>query len=412
MLREMGRRRVVLTGLGLVTPYGVGIEVLWNGLLEGRSAVRPAEGVDLADMPSTHYGQLPALEFDECLDPQGSAFWSKASKLAVTGGILAAEDAGIERFEAARTGVILGTGYGCSHEFEELYDVWFKRGWKRIKPIAVPKLMPNAPASHLAIHFGARGVNFTVSTACSSGAISAGLAVQQIRAGTIDACITGGLDFVVNSSLCGAWNALRVMSRRNDPTASRPFSADRDGLVLGEGCAILVLEEEAAARERGARIYAEIAGVGATNDAVNIVGPDEAGELEAIGIALDDAGITADEIDYVNAHGTGTAANDANESRVLKCVLGERAKEVPVSSIKGHLGHTMGAAGAVEIAATALALHHQRVPPTIHVTPGDAECDLDYVTEGPRALELRHALTNSFGFGGQNSVLVLSRAAG
>ncbi|MHC4339952.1 MAG: beta-ketoacyl-[acyl-carrier-protein] synthase family protein [Planctomycetota bacterium] len=404
----MGTRKVAITGLGLVTPYGEGVEIFWDGLMEGRSAVRPVEGLDLLDMPTTHYGQLPPIDFDAHIDPQRSALWSKPSKLSVLGGILAAKDAGVDRFTPDRTGVILGLGYGCTYDFEDLYLTWHTKGWKRIKPGTVPRLMPNAPASHLAIHLGARGVTFTVSTACSSGAIAAGLATQQIRAGAIDACITGGVDYLINASTCGAWNALRVLSRRNDPTASRPFSADRDGLLLSEGCAVLILEEMEAARARGAPIYAEIAGVGATNDAVNIVGPDPTGEIEAIDMALADAGLAAGEIDYVNAHGTSTTANDANETRVLKQVFGE--KKPPVSSIKGHLGHTMGAAGALEIAATALALREQRIPATLHFTPGDEECDLDYVADGPRSAELRHAMTNSFGFGGQNSVLILSRA--
>jgi 3-oxoacyl-[acyl-carrier-protein] synthase II len=405
----MARRRVAITGMGLLTPFGVGTEVFWDGLLAGRSAVRPAEGFDLGGMPITHYAQIPAFDFAAYLDPQRTALWGEASRVAVVGGILAAGDAGRDAFAPDRTGVILGTGFGCAYEFEEHYGVFFQRGWKRLKPAAVPKMMQNAPASHLAIQFGARGVNFTVSTACSSGAIAAGLAAQQIRAGALDACFTGGVDRMITASIAGIWNALRVLSRRPDPTASRPFSADRGGLVLGEGCAVFVLEEWEAARARGARIHAEVLGVGATNDAKSIVGPDPTGEIEAIRLALDDAGLGPGDIDYVNAHGTGTAANDANESRILKEVFGAHARKIPVSSIKGHIGHTMGAAGALDLAATALALRHQRVPPTLHYTPGDPDCDLDYVSEGARDLELRHAMTNSFGFGGQNSVLVLGR---
>jgi len=383
--------------------------VFWDGLEAGRSAVRPAERFDRADMPITHYAQLPALDFAPYLDPQRSALWSEASKVAVVGGILAAADAGRDAFPPDRTGVILGTGYGCAYDYEEQYGVFFNRGWKRFKPAAVPKMMHNAPASHLAIQFGARGVNFTVSTACSSGAIATGLAAQQIRSGALDACFTGGVDHMITASIAGIWNALRVLSRRADPTASRPFSADRGGLVLGEGCAVFVLEEWEAARARGARIHAELVGVGATNDAQNIVGPDATGEIEAIRMALADAGLAPDDIDYVNAHGTGTAANDANESRILKEVFGAHARKIPVTSIKGHIGHTMGAAGALDLAATALALQHQRVPPTLHFTAGDPDCDLDYVPEGARDVEMRHAMTNSFGFGGQNSVLVLAR---
>jgi 3-oxoacyl-(acyl-carrier-protein) synthase len=240
--------------------------------------------------------------------------------------------------------------------------------------------------------------------------VAAALAVQQIRTGALDACLTGGADYVVNASTAGLWNALRVLGRRNGPDASRPFSADRDGLVLGEGCAILLLEEREAALARGARIHAEVTGVGLTNDATNIVGPDACGEAAAVRAALADAGLSPHDIDYVNAHGTATEANDASETAVLKETLGPRAREIPVSSIKGHLGHTMGAAGAIEIAVTALALEHGRVPPTLNFVPGDPACDLDYVPEGPRSVKLRHALTNSFGFGGQNAVLVLSHA--
>jgi 3-oxoacyl-[acyl-carrier-protein] synthase II len=402
-------RRVALTGLGLVTPLGVGVDTLWNGLMEGRSAVRPMERIDLDGMPTTHYGQLPEFDFDDYLDPKESALWSEVSKLAVLGGILAMKDAGLDETPHP-TGCILGTGYANTVEFEPLYKTFFKKGWRRGKPVTVPKIMPNSPVSHLAIKFNARGVNFTVSTACSSGAIAAGLAAEKIRSGEIDACLTGGVDHMINQSVAGAWNSLRVLSRRNDPTASRPFAADRDGLILSEGCAVLVLEELEAAKARGARVYAELCGVGATNDAVNIVGPDKAGEVACLEMALKDAGIEPGQVDYVNAHGTSTAANDGNETDALKEVLGDRARAIPVSSIKGHLGHPMGAAGAIEIAATGLALMHQRVPPTLHWVPGDEQCDLDYVPEGPRGVAMEYAITNSFGFGGQNSVLVLRRA--
>ncbi|MFI5402742.1 MAG: beta-ketoacyl-[acyl-carrier-protein] synthase family protein [Planctomycetota bacterium] len=404
----MERRRVVLTGLGLVTPFGVGIEPLWDALMEGRSAVRAAEGFDNADMPATHYAQLPAIDYDRYVDPQRSALWSRLSRLAVTGGILAARDAAREDFAGERTGVILGTGYGCTYEFEEQFRTWLEKGWKRLKPIGVPRMMANAPASHLGIQFGARGINFTVSTACSSGAIAAALAVQQIRSGAIDACFTGGADYVVNASTAAVWNALRVLSKRSGPDASRPFSADRDGLVLGEGCAILLLEERESALARGAAVHAEVTGIGISNDATNIVGPDVEGEALAVRAAIADAGLSPVDIDYVNAHGTATDANDANETTVLKETLGARAREIPVSSVKGHLGHTMGAAGAIEIAVTALALERQRVPPTLFVVPGDPRCDLDYVPQA-RDHAMRHAMTNSFGFGGQNAVLVLSR---
>ncbi len=406
----MTERRIAITGLGLVTPLGLGRQTFWDGILERRTAVRPTEGFE-HEYPTTHYAQIPPLNFDDHLDARQTAMWSRASKLAVLTGNEAVADAGASDLAGPRTGVILGTGYGCALEFEDLYDTYFHKGWKRIKPITVPRLMSNAPASHLGIRFGARGVNFTVATACSSGAIAAGLAAQQIRAGTLDACITGGVDLVINASTGAAWNNLRVLSRRNDATASRPFSGDRDGLVFGEGCAIVILEEWSRAEARGARIYAELAGVGATNDATNIVGPDTEGEVMAVREALADAGLTPDDVDYVSAHGTSTEANDKNETAVIKQVFGARAATLPVSSIKGHIGHTMGAAGAIELASTALAIHHQTLPPTLHYTPGDDGCDLDYVADGPRDAHIGTAITNSFGFGGQNSVLVLRRCS-
>ncbi|MEE8105506.1 MAG: beta-ketoacyl-[acyl-carrier-protein] synthase family protein [Planctomycetota bacterium] len=403
-------RRVAVTGLGLITPLGYGKDAFWNGLMEGRSGVAPISVFDASEMPFTHAGAMPDIDFDDHFDPKETAFWSRASKVAVLGSELAAEDAGIEKFDPVRTGAIVGSGYGCMNEFEESYTAWVTRGWKRIKPVTVPKSMANAPVSQIAIRHGVRGMTFSLATACSSGAIAAGVAAQQIRSGALDVCFSGGFDAILNESIFGAWCALRVLSKRDDPTASRPFSVDRDGLVFAEGCSIVILEEMEHAKARGARIYAELVGIGSTCDAVNIVGPDPQGEIESIEMALHDAGLDAAAIDYVNAHGTSTKMNDANETKVLHHVFGARAGEVPVSSIKGHIGHCMGAAGAIEVAATALAVHHGKIPQTLHYQPGDPDCDLDYVPDGPRDVAIEHALTESFGFGGQNSALILRRA--
>ncbi len=403
-------RRVALTGIGTVTSLGIGVEKMWGGLREGRSGVREPHGLDLEGIPVTHYAQLPEVDWDQYLDGKAAALWAHNTKLTVMAGQLAVEDAGATP-PSDRTGTILGTGYGATFDFEEMFRGYFQDGWKALKPVTVPRQMPNAAASHLAIRFGARGINFTVSTACSSGAIAAGLAVQQIRAGTIDACLTGGADYIFNRSTIAAWNRLRVLSREKSPEASRPFSKGRQGLVAGEGAALFVLEEWERAVARGARIYAEIVGVGATNDATNIVGPTVPGEVEAIRAALEDAGLKPDAIDYLNAHGTGTLANDANETAVIKEAFGDHARTLPVSSVKGHLGHAMGAAGAIELAVTALTLHDQLIIPTRNFIPGDPDCDLDYVADdAPRPANLKYAMTNSFGFGGQNSVLVLRRA--
>lgn len=406
----MARRRVAITGLGPITAFGTGIEPLWQGLMEGRSAVARARGFDPAGLPVDHVAELPELDLAAHFTPKQVAYWSRATRVAALAALEAWADAGRPRVEPFRAGLFLGSGFGCTYELEELYDSWRARGMRGIKPISIPRGMANAPASQIAILLGLKGPCLTVSTACSSGALALGLAAEQIRSGALSLCVTGGVEAALNASTLAAWCSLGVLSRRNDPTACRPFSAGRDGLVLADGCAVLVLEEWEHAMARGARIWAEVRGVGATNDAYSIVEPDFAGEAEAMRRALADAGIAAADVGYVNAHGTGTLANDANETRALKAVLGETAARTPVSSIKGHLGHALGAAGAIEAAVTALVLARRRLPPTLHYTPGDPECDLDYVAGAPRETAVAHALTNSFGFGGQNSALVLSAA--
>ncbi len=406
----MAKRRVAITGLGLVTAFGAGIEPLWRGLMEGRSAVAPARGFDPSGLPVDHVAELPELDLAARFTPKQTAYWSRASRVAALAALDAWDDAGRPRIEPFRSGLFLGSGCGCTYELEEVYASWQARGMRGIKPITIPRGMANAPASQIAILLGLKGPCATVTTACSSGALAIGMAVDQIRYGGLTVCVTGGVEAALNASTLAAWCSLGVLSRRNDPTACRPFSADRDGLVLADGCAVLVLEEWEHARRRGARIWAEIRGVGATNDAHSIVEPHFEGEVAAMRAALADAGLAAGDLGYVNAHGTGTRANDANETRALKELLGEAAARTPVSSVKGHLGHALGAAGAIEVAITALALARRRLPPTLHYTPGDPECDLDYVAGAPRDAAVAHALTNSFGFGGQNSALVLSAA--
>jgi 3-oxoacyl-(acyl-carrier-protein) synthase len=406
----MSRRRVAITGLGLVTAFGTGIEPLWRGLMEGRSAIARARGFDASGLPVDHVAELPEIDLSGRFTPKQTAYWSRATRVAALAAMEAWEDAGPVAVEPFRAGLFLGSGFGCTYELEEVYDGWRARGMRGIKPITIPRGMANAPASQIAMILGLKGPCLTVTTACSSGALALGLAVDQIRHGGLTVCLAGGVEAALNASTFAAWCSLGVLSRRNDPTACRPFSADRDGLVLADGCAVLVLEEWEHAVARGARIWAEVRGVGATNDAHSIVEPDFEGEVEAIRMALADAGIAPEDLGYVNAHGTGTRANDANETRALKAVLGEAAWRTPVSSIKGHLGHALGAAGAIEAAVTALALARKRLPPTLHFTAGDPDCDLDYVAGAPREAEIGHALSNSFGFGGQNSALVLSAA--
>jgi nodulation protein E len=406
----VGRRRVVITGIGLLTAFGVGKERLWEALLTGRSAVRPAAGFSSEGLPVDHFAELPEVDYGDFFEPRRAALWSRCSKAAVAAARLAVDDAGVAAVDSPRTGVFLGTGYGCTYEMEQTVADWRRGGWTKVKPMTVPRGMPNAPASLVALELGLRGPNATVSTACASGATALALAALTLRAGAADVCLAGGADVYLNASTAASWCALRVLSTRNAPDACRPFSADRDGLVLGEGAALLVLEDRQRAEQRGARIYAELAGAGTSNDATNVVAPDAAGEAAAIRAALTDAGREADEVDYVNAHGTGTAANDVTETRALEAALGGRARQVPVSSIKGHLGHAMGAGGAIEAAVTALAIAGSTLPPTLNLARPDPACSLAHVARAPLRTPVRLALSNSFGFGGQNAVLALARA--
>lgn len=399
-------RQVVVTGIGLVTPFGVGVEALWSGLVERRSAVRRIDAFDTIGLAVDHAGCLPRVPYEQHVDRRTAAWWGTCSRLAVFAAAEALRDAAAPQPDARRAGVVLGTGYGGMYEAQAVYAAWQQRGPRGIRPTTVPQMMANAPASHVAMHAGFRGVNLTLSNACASGALALVLAAREIRAGRLDLCLAGGADVLLNASLLAAWCALRVLSRRNDPSACRPFSVDRDGLVLAEGAAMLVLEELGQARARGAPIRAVLRGVAANNDAHDVVEPDARGAAEALSLALADAGVAAGAVDFVNAHGTGTRANDAAETRALKAVFGPPQACPPTFSVKGHLGHAMGAAGAIEAAVTVLALQRQILPPTLGFTPGDPECDLDYVSDGPRPARLVHGLSNSFGFGGQNAVLL------
>ncbi|NJN14742.1 MAG: hypothetical protein HC813_03810 [Planctomycetes bacterium] len=409
----MSARRVVITGLGLATPLGIGVDPFWEGLMEGRSGVRPVTGVDLQEMPTTHYGQLPPIDWDRWLEPKEASLWSGASKLAVVGSMLAAEDAGAGGdWAGPRTGVLLGTGYGCSYEFEQHYETWFSKGWKKTKPVTVPKIMANAPASHMAMKLGARGINATISTACSSGAIAAGLAAQQIRAGLLDACFTGGLDFICNASIVAAWNTLRVLSRRNDPTASRPFSKDRDGLVFSEGCALLVLEERGRALARGG-----------THLRRGERGRGDQRRDQHRGARRRGRG-------GGDPHGARGRGDRHGRGRLRERPRDEHPPQRRQRDEDAEGG--AGRAGAGDPRLQHQGAHRPRdgcrggdrgggdgpraLPPAgapdPELRPGDPECDLDYVAEGPRSLPLRYALTNSFGFGGQNSVLLLASPHG
>lgn len=402
-----------MTGIGLITPLGAGRERVFRALTEGRSGISRIDGFDTSGLKTTMAGVCRDFRPEDFFDEREKTRLDRVSQLAIAAAQCATRDARIsdELLNNYDTGVIIGTGFGGQESVEEYCGAYFNSQGRRTA-IAIPKAMYNAASSNIAIRLKTRGPNITLSTACSSGANAIGQAFHMIRYHQAERMIAGGADAPVTPVVMDAWKDMRVLSTKNDPPerACKPFSANRDGFVLAEGAGIVVLETIESARERGAHIYAEIAGYGATADASHITFPDSEGEAHAILRALRDSGVRPEEIAYVNAHGTATKLNDISETEALKKVFGSRAKEIPVSSIKSMLGHSMGASGAIEFIATILAIESRVIPPTINYEEADPQCDLDYVTEGARELKAAAprmaAISNSFGFGGNNAVLV------
>jgi 3-oxoacyl-[acyl-carrier-protein] synthase II len=410
--RSLTLRRVVVTGLGVISPLGSDPDTLFSRLMAAESGVRLIS----ADGARGPYSAVAAaVEFDPArfFPPQERLDnLDRVTRFALAAAASALRDAGIRFTDESRrrTGVALGTGMGATNALEETYTQLLLRDPDRLKPMTVLTAMNNAAASHVAIRHGLSGPNLTYSCACSSSAVAIGEAGRQIRHGYADAMIAGGAEAPLTFGFFKAWEALRVLALpdRADPSAScRPFSKNRTGLVLGEGAAMVVLEEHEAALRRGARIYGELVGYGSGNDPGHITKPSVEGQAQAMSLALDDAGLTPGDIDYVNAHGTGTALNDVTETRALKKVLGDRAYKIPVSSTKSMHGHLLGGAGAVEFAIALLAMRRKAVPPTAHLEVADPECDLDYVAgQGRYDQNIRCVMSNSFAFGGTNAVLI------
>jgi 3-oxoacyl-[acyl-carrier-protein] synthase II len=408
-------RRVAVTGIGLITPVGCGREAVWAALTAGRSGIVRIEEFDTSSLRTNIAGVCRDFRPLDFFDEREMARLDRVSQMAIAATGMATREAGLTngQLDSYDVGVMLGTGFGGQSSIEEYCGAFFSNGRGRRSAIAIPKSMYNASSSNIAIRFKTRGPNLTVTTACSSGANAIGQAFHLIRYGHADRMIAGGADAPVTPVVMDAWKDMRVLSTKNDPPerACKPFSANRDGFVLSEGAGIVVLEALELAVERGAHIYAEILGYGSTADAAHITFPDPDGEANAILRALKDAGVAAAEIDHINAHGTATKLNDQSETEAIKRVFGSRAHEIPINSIKSMIGHSMGAAGAIEFIATALAIDSQVLPPTINYEEADPQCDLDYITEGARRMSgstrLRTAMSNSFGFGGNNAVLVV-----
>jgi beta-ketoacyl-acyl-carrier-protein synthase II len=407
-------RRVVVTGLGAVTPLGGSVDEFWHRLVAGESGVRTLDHLHLGQSRTRFGAAVDPVALDGRISPAERQRLSRAAQMGV-----AAADEALQRarwepeaVDSARVGVVFGSsGGGFVAAEPHFFDVYAGRGGN---PLAVPMLMTNGPAASLAMRHRLHGPLVTLDTACAAAAHAVGYAVQLIRAGLIDAALTGGADTGLSQVFFASWSAMRALSERNDCPASacRPFSRDRDGLVLGEGAAVFVLEAEESARRRGAPILAEIAGFGMSGDGHHLTQPTVEGPARAMALALEDAGLRGDEIDLVCAHGTGTPLNDKTETAAIKRALGDHASRAAVVSIKGAVGHLMGASGALGLATCVRAITDATIPPTINYTTPDPECDLDYVTDGARHRSVRYAMSNAFAFGGANAVLIAAAYRG
>jgi 3-oxoacyl-[acyl-carrier-protein] synthase II len=402
----MSERKVVITGIGPVTSVGTGVDEFWAGMTGGRNGVRTITRFPIGDLPVSVAGEVDGFDATDFLDAKEARRTDRFTQFGIASAKLAWEDAANPEVVAERGGVIFATGIGGLETILNQHLVLLEKGPGRISPFMVPMLMANAPAGHIAMRFGLTGANFATISACSSSNHALFDALRLIRDGTLDLVIAGGSESATLPLTVAAFSQMTALTKNPDPeTASRPFDAQRDGFVLSEGATTLIVESEEHARARGARIYCELAGAGASDDAFHITAPDPKGSGAALAMrwALQDAGAQPEDVTYINAHGTSTPLNDAAESAAIKGVLGDHAQHVAVSSTKSMTGHMLGAAGAVEGAVCALAIANGRIPPTIHYSTPDSDCDLDVTPNRARDLQVDFALSNSFGFGGHNA---------
>jgi 3-oxoacyl-[acyl-carrier-protein] synthase II len=413
---KSSKRRVVVTGIGVVSSIGTGKDLFWDGLKNGRSGISKITAFDPTQFTTQFAGEIRDFDPTQYIDVKRLKRMDRTSQLAVACAKMAVKDAGLE-FRAngwrEKTGVIIGTAMAGHGYILNQHKTLMEKGPMRINPFTALASFPDACASNVSIELGVTGPSFSIATACSSASDAGGYAYEAIRSGAMDFLIMGGAEASIYPGILAAFCVARALSTRNeDPQkASRPFSRDRDGFVLGEGAGILVLEEYQHARARGAHIYGEILGHGMTCDAYHMTAPDPEGTqaARAMNMAMSTAGVTTQHIDYINAHGTSTPLNDKTETLIIKKVFGDRAKEIPISATKSMIGHLIGAAGSVELIATLLAMENQEIPPTINYSVPDPECDLDYVPNKSRKKKIDVVMKNSFGFGGKNSILVLGK---
>jgi nodulation protein E len=400
--------RVVVTGIGVVSPVGCGLNEFWSALVDGRSGIRLIENIPTQRLNTRIAAQVLDFDPNTHFEPKRVNQLDRFAQFAVVAARAAVRDASLKIDEelALEIATVIGTGAGGHTTIDDSYLKLYGENSPKVHPLTIPRMMVNAAASQISMYLGLKGPTFSTATACASGTHAIGQAFHMVRSGQAPVAIAGGTEACLTVGTLKAWEALRILS--ND--TCRPFSKNRSGLVLGEGAAILVLESRERAVARGAPIYAELRGFGMSADAVDLISPDPDGAARAIRSALSDARTNAEDIDYVNAHGTGTTLNDRTETKALRNVFGHHADKLAVSSSKGVLAHGLGCAGALEAAATALALHAQVVPPTANFQEKDPECDLDVVPNIARQAPIRSAISNSFAFGGLNAVLVMGRA--
>ena len=411
-------RRVVVTGLGAVTPLGVGLEPTWEAILAGRSGVGRITKFDPSHFPTTIAAEVKGFVPEDHVDRKEVKRMDPFIHLAMASTGFAMNDSGLTIDEkiAQRVGVYMGSGLGGLSTLERYHQDYLEGGVRKISPFFIPMLISNLAPGHIAIRYRAKGPNITTTTACAASSHAIGEALLAVRRGVCDAAIAGGTEATITPMALGGFCAMKALSTRNDdPTgASRPFERDRDGFVMGEGAAMLILEELEFAKKRGAKIYAELCGYGASGDAHHITAPAPGGEgaVRCMQAAMEDARVRPEEVGYINAHGTSTPYNDLFETMAIKTVFGDHARKMMVSSTKSMTGHLLGAAGALEGIFCVLAIREGAIPPTINYESVDPECDLDYVPNTARQKEVRYVLSNSFGFGGTNSCLLFGKFSG
>jgi len=408
------KHRVVVTGMGIVTSLGSDLETFWNNLVAGKSGVSRIESFDVSEYPTQIAAEIKDFNPEDYIDRKEARRMDRFVQFAVAAGKMAVQDAGLElgvNVDPERVGVIVGSGIGGLGTWEEQHSILLEKGPKRVSPFFIPMMIANMASGQISMSIGAKGPNTTAVTACATGTHSIGDSFKLIQRGDADAMICGGAEATIRPTGLAGFCSMRAMSTRNDEPekASRPFDAERDGFVMGEGSGVLVLESLEHAVKRGARIYAEVIGYGMSGDAYHITDPDPDGAARCMQRALKDAGIEPEAIDYINAHGTSTPVGDRSETLAIKKAFGDHAYKLAVSSTKSMTGHLLGAAGGIESVILALTLKNGVIAPTINLENRDPECDLDYVPNAARKSDVKTALSNSFGFGGHNATIVMRK---